>query len=260
MNSRLTVSQIRTLQALVKAPRGLTRAQIAQRGKTSVSAQQLGPAYQEDAWDPKYTTKGGPKSLVQLGLVRALQDGSDGLDTIRYTITPAGKTAATSHFVRDHRDKPQVPAKALDQAVVTTRAPRAYGFEEYSHEDLAAVRALLGPRWHDLDLEDLRRQIVNRRKQGAYMPRTSLPEWYEEYRQTEHWQRTRAKALRLLGGCSINQEHQDGLEVWHRAFADRDGTSVLNRESPEDLIVLCQRCYRRDHKSLPKPPEDQPSS
>ena len=119
------------------------------------------------------------------------------------------------------------------------------------------MRERLPKKHRHLTVDNLRHLIVNRRKQGAYArkPR-SFPSWYVEYRQGDHWKSVEEKALGLLQGCSINPEHAEGVVLYHRCFVDRDGVSVLGRESPEDLLALCPQCFRRNWKFLPQVPDE----
>lgn len=64
---------------------------------------------------------------------------------------------------------------------------------------------------------------------------------YAAYLQSEHWQRTRAKALRRAGNkcqlCAATEE----LHVHHNDY------TRLGGELATDLVVLCSECHRTHH-------------
>jgi len=249
MPAPLTSTQIIFLQALAKAPRGLTVRQLRDKTSLSPSSQSLGPLYVE-------TAEHYPRSLIGQGLVRAEEYQED---ENRFFATPSGIKAARIYTAR-HRlnNKSFIPPKILDPAVVKIKATKSYGLELFTDDDVAEVRALLGPKYKSVPIDDLRWRIVNRRKQGAYMKKVEIPAWYRAYRNSQHFKKIREKSLRLFGGCHLDQQHQEGLDVYHRTWIDRDGESILGRESHEDIVVLCASCYRRDRKALAEIPLEKP--
>ena len=61
---------------------------------------------------------------------------------------------------------------------------------------------------------------------------------YGEYLQTEHWQETRAAALKRAGGrCALCPRENAPLQVHHRTY------ERLGEELQEDLVVLCDECH-----------------
>jgi len=68
---------------------------------------------------------------------------------------------------------------------------------------------------------------------------------YQEYLQTEHWKRTRHKAIvsagyicESCGNCAGGKP----LQVHHLAY------KRLGRVKPRDLRVLCGECHRKEHR------------
>lgn len=67
---------------------------------------------------------------------------------------------------------------------------------------------------------------------------------YRDYLRTNHWHRVRALALeRARDRCALCPATRR-LQVHHRSYA-RKGF-----EQPEDLIVLCERCHDRHHRTV----------
>lgn len=64
---------------------------------------------------------------------------------------------------------------------------------------------------------------------------------YADYLRTEHWQQTRAKALKRAGHkcqlCAASSQ----LEVHHNTY------ERLGGEKPTDLVVLCRNCHKAHH-------------
>ncbi len=76
-----------------------------------------------------------------------------------------------------------------------------------------------------------------------------IPQDYDAYLKTEHWQKMRTLALdRALQRCQVCNS-PDALDVHHRTY-DR-----LGHELPEDLTVLCGRCHTLFHKQAKPAPE-----
>ena len=68
---------------------------------------------------------------------------------------------------------------------------------------------------------------------------------YEDYLKTDHWQRTRRRAIQRQGGQCQLCRSTENLVVHHLSY-ERKG-----QELPSDLEVLCARCHRRIHGRLP---------
>lgn len=61
---------------------------------------------------------------------------------------------------------------------------------------------------------------------------------YRKYCTSEHWQKIREAAIWIADGkCSICGNSSHPLIVHHSNY------SRLNRERPEDLVVLCKGCH-----------------
>lgn len=69
---------------------------------------------------------------------------------------------------------------------------------------------------------------------------------YREYLRSPEWRAIRAEKLRQAGNQCALCPNTKRLEVHHRTY-DR-----LGKERPDDLIVLCDRCHRRQHAVLAK--------
>jgi DNA-binding PadR family transcriptional regulator len=108
-----------------------------------------------------------PGSLLDHGYVSAERHDVEGRMVTFYRATRAGVKAAQSIRSLARSDR-RVDAAALDPVVIAFRPARTYGIENYTDDDLAEIRAALGPGAADFPLSDLRQLIANRRKQGAY--------------------------------------------------------------------------------------------
>lgn len=68
---------------------------------------------------------------------------------------------------------------------------------------------------------------------------------YEEYIKSDEWKRTRLWALdRADNKCQICS-NKTSLQVHHNEYAR------IGKELPSDLIVLCDKCHKLFHESLP---------
>jgi 5-methylcytosine-specific restriction endonuclease McrA len=72
---------------------------------------------------------------------------------------------------------------------------------------------------------------------------------YEEYLQTNHWQRMRYCAQWMADFRCQLCGALENLQVHHSTYRR------LGNERPEDLIVLCRRCHSTHHHSLETRPE-----
>lgn len=247
MKARLTASQVLLLQALAEAPQGMTSGELEKKTGVRPGTQSLGPIYQE-------TLDKHPNSLYGRKMVTAMRWAED--QDVIFKITVKGRETAQTFSAKRHLSPNSgVPPKLLDPAVIAVRATKTYGLELFTENDLQQVLDLLPKKYHQIPLNDLRQRIVNRRKQGAFTQEKEVPEWYRTYRKTAAFRQTRTKALAFYHGCAFDTSHPNGLEVYHRAFYDADGNPILNQERPEDLIVLCSQCWRRNRKYLCSIPE-----
>ena len=97
-------------------------------------------------------------------------------ERVRWYITKEGVKIATGYKGRKIGPKRKVPNTILDPVVMKFKDTRAYGLEQYTENDLQALREALPDEYHDVgvvrppdgSLSDLHNQILARRKQGAY--------------------------------------------------------------------------------------------
>lgn len=65
---------------------------------------------------------------------------------------------------------------------------------------------------------------------------------YSEYLKSEHWQKTRKRALsRAKYKCQLCGNKNEKLNVHHNTYEN------LGNEKNEDLIVLCESCHSKFH-------------
>lgn len=163
MASQLNASQVLILQTLAKHRTGtMTRAQIEEKSGATLSAGNLGPVYKEtlDAGNGEYA-----ESLYGLGMVRPEQSEDEG---VVWTITAKGRKAALGVKAKSRGTTVKVDADALDTVVKKFRTTRTYGMELYTEDDLKEIRSQLPKEFSSVEIDDLRLQICNRRKQGAF--------------------------------------------------------------------------------------------
>lgn len=176
----LNASQVHILQALANGP--LTRAglQSIVGNGVSLSADNLGPVT-----DDPLDRGSNPDSLRARGLVdvRTYED-----EPAMFFATPEGKKWAARTSARSRMGLDQkIDNKFLDTAVLEVRKDKTYGLELYTAEDIQRVRELactaeidslntpdlsavedIIQRYANIDDENIRLQMTNRRKQGAY--------------------------------------------------------------------------------------------
>jgi len=69
---------------------------------------------------------------------------------------------------------------------------------------------------------------------------------YKIYLKTDGWQRKRLDAIENARGvCEICGSGVD-IQVHHKTYERR------GEELPEDLIVLCEQCHKKEHGLLPE--------
>lgn len=164
---KVSERQVKILKLILKAgSQGLTRHEIKTATKIPDLMRDLGPLYKDEA--PRYDTKYGHRNLVSLCYVEPVEEITTEGTTVYYRLTPIGKKAAEYYEIRDRGKYVKVPADILNNAVKGIRSNRVYGIERFTSDDLDAVRMSLPSQYVMIPLEDLRQQIVNQRKQGAY--------------------------------------------------------------------------------------------
>lgn len=160
MLAELNASQVLILQTLVRFPRGLSTKSLALKSGAAVNSGNIGPVF-------RAALGNYPDCLYARKYV--LPEKSDEEDgTIIWKITPAGKAVSNKYKIMPARSAIQVPARILDEAAKAFMATRTYGLDVYTDDDLSEIRASLDEEYHDIPLDDLKQQIVNRRKQGAF--------------------------------------------------------------------------------------------
>lgn len=156
----LSQTQVLILRCLAKqlpGMPGLTGAQIEKKSGISASVGNMG------------VSKAGviPGSLYAGGYITAEQHDFEGRMTLVYKITFKGRKAAEEMRVRDARVI-KIDKNVLDQVVKKFRPTRTYGIDNYTDADLEEIKGMLNGLAGSIALDDLRSQIANRRKQGAY--------------------------------------------------------------------------------------------
>lgn len=157
MLAPINSSQVLILQTLAKHPDGLTTAEVAKKSGMTPNAGNIGPVFDE-------VLKNYPESLHARKLVK-VEKHEDG---IRWRITKAGEKIAPTVKARKRADSLRVPPEVLNPAYLTFAKTRTYGIESYSTADLVELRGTLGEDYAEMNLEDLREQVTNQRKRGAY--------------------------------------------------------------------------------------------
>lgn len=73
-------------------------------------------------------------------------------------------------------------------------------------------------------------------------------EKYEEYLQSEHWNKYRTIRIALTPYCQFCGG-KENLEVHHLRYYDDRGRSILGSEEYRDSMVLCHSCHMRFHST-----------
>lgn len=241
----MSPTQVKILHALNKG-NPLSRSELEQAVGTTIGTETIGPIYAEDIYNH-------PDSLCGMGYVTPYND-EDGL---RWYITAEGAKVASRMRTRKATSA-VVPGDILDPVVIAFRPTRTYGIELYTEDDIKVVRSRLPHIYSGVSLDDLRQQIVNRRKMGKYKTVVSVPEWYIIYRQGQHWTAL-VEEMTEHNGCVINPAHKDNVSVYHRRWY-RGGESVINQETPKDLVILCEHCRKKLAGNLPEVPDKMPQT
>lgn len=240
----LTNSQVTILKVLMRNPNGLTREDLAHKSSVVCDNNVLGPVYEE-------TLKSYPESLIGFGLVKVTKIAPDA--PTLFQITETGEHYATNYSMRKRGQKDKVTPAALDAVVIKLRPTIPYGFELWTEDDLKKVRNELPEDEREVSLPSLKLQIMNRRKQGAYADNALpvWPNWYQDYRMESEFRMFAVKVLeRYDNACTLNPEHTEDVKVYHRKLVDKQGESLLGRESINCGIALCAKCYKRQAKFM----------
>lgn len=246
----LTNSQVMILKTLARNSNGLTREDLAEKSGVVCDTDVLGPVLREQIMYHE-------DSLVAYGLVQAVKESHES-PTV-FVLTIEGEEASERYSGRKTGAKLKVDHKALDQAVLSIRNLKAYGLELFTDDDVKEVREMLPEEFQAVTLTDLKQQIVNRRKQGAYKTdRTKEPSWYVEYRRSPEFRLFSSKVIEFYGGCALDPNHNDLIEVYHRQLTDREGKSILGQERVKDGLALCNGCRRRAGRFICQLPEESP--
>lgn len=166
----LTAAQIRILQVLRDANGPVTRSALVQAAGASNVTEVLG--YTLDTLGREEVDQ-SPGSLMALHYVHEEKytDVDSGRQERTYELTGEGKSAVDAYKVAPRRLAHQRVEKGiLDECVLRMRPTRSYGIECWTTDDLTELRDMLGDGYEDIDLIDLRKQVENRRKQGAFAP------------------------------------------------------------------------------------------
>lgn len=250
----LSPSQVHILQAM-RPKRGdddppeLTRAEVERKAGVGAGIDVLGPAYRE-------TVEKHPDSLVGRGLVQSTYDIDE--SKVRYYLTARGLKYSTEFVTRKTgvEEDDRIPRRVLVAAVRPVKATRTYGIENYTEADLKEIRDALPEQYRHVGLEVIRQQAWNARKQGAFKEEFKFPEWYEEYREGEHWSKLEAQ---LTSECAVNPEHDaDTVGLFHRLLVRGSGEVVLLDEKKYEVIALCDKCWNRCRKFMVAIPADMP--
>lgn len=165
-NTVINPSQTFILQALAKASDGLTKAEIEKKTGVSASTGNLGPVDLHGNLSAREQYK---DSLRSLGYIKVhLEETADG-EIARYHITSKGRKLAESCVAKRRvKEENKIPPYILDKAVLAIRSTRVYGLEDYTDADIKEIRESAGEQYASISVDDIRRQIVNRRKVGAF--------------------------------------------------------------------------------------------
>lgn len=171
----LRKSQLRILQALDRADGALTKADILAEIREELPDASDNTGYLSAALGSfdKDVTKNieervGFPSLMTLGLVKGIEREFAQGNASEFLLTAAGKKAAATYHDRKPAQALRVENKVLDKAVKEWKSTHIYGLDALTDDDLVEIKKALGAGHKGLALDDLRQQIVNRRKQGAY--------------------------------------------------------------------------------------------
>lgn len=154
----LSGSQVIILNILAKSSVALTADTIAMLGKVPVNTQTIGPVFGENI-------SNSPDSLRGRGLVVCEKDEEG---EVTWSITTKGREIGLTMKGNRIGSETRVPNEIIDPVAIRFKKLRSYPFEEYTTEDMTAMRAALPKQYHTVPLDELRRQAQARRKQGIF--------------------------------------------------------------------------------------------
>lgn len=70
---------------------------------------------------------------------------------------------------------------------------------------------------------------------------------YQNYLKTFHWMSTKTKIYRKHKKCYFCGSKKK-LNIHHCSYIDKNGKSILFKETGNNLIVLCNKCHTEWHK------------
>lgn len=256
----MTGSQVKALKMMLEHPEGMSKSDMT-RSRAVGSAdfnEMVGPVHASDCgeWDVTY----GRRSLVSMGLVECVMADKDGDFQPVFRLTHAGQEMARS-VVSLESVPNKIPKEILDPVVIAEMAKHTYGLDNYTDDDLEAIRRQLPDTYRDIPLRpDLYILITRRRKQGAYSKKRKWvwPDWYVAYRQSDHF-KSLARTCQTRWGykCVLNSAHCGrDIEVYHRHLGS--GCSSLWAEKDDHVIPLCSRCLTANRVRLPALPDECP--
>lgn len=253
----VTPHQVAILRALEPyMEEGLTKGQIQNIAKVPCTMDNLGPANLE-------TVKNHPKCLWARGYVSAIsvQEGIRAVTV--YRITDEGiKVVRSIRTKRYSTFYGRIPDEVLDPVVIAYTRTATYGHDNFKEKDIERIKQKLPKEYWVIPWEEVKAQIVGRRKAGAYKKEHPLPEWYTNYRMTTEFLDKQEECLEKYNGkCIINQEHEGDILAYHTRLTTEDGRSIIDNERVDlnDLIPLCESCAMRLRVSLVKFPEKEPT-
>lgn len=252
---KLTPAQIRILKAL--EGEACNRERLEEKAGFTLNPNNLGYLTAKPLGSS--SSINDSESLIGQGLVAAKIDIDR--DCVMLSLTKNGQKAAQSYSTNARiSKKDRIPSGILDPAVLKIKPLRAYGFEQYTPDDLQLVRTACGKAYAHVSNDSLQRQMQTRRKIGAYAPPfdPKYPEWFVEHLAEPNMRKLRETILRNLGGCSLNDEHEvddeSDLSLVYRRFIDKNGESIIRSETAADVLLLCPECLKRSWLSLPSVP------
>lgn len=258
----VTPNQLQMLKILdLYGEDGLSRSELAERAKVACTQTALGPSYVE-------TLGSWPESLWAQGYVTANDQLVDNKRITIFYITEEGREVLGSLKTKRYSTfRGRVSPRVLNPIVIEYSKNLTYGHDKYGDKDLNIIRGLLPEKYHHINNEDLKSQIIAQRKCGAYKKELPLfPDWVGEYRQTPEFLDKQRECLdRWNGECAINDKHTEGVLAYHRRLMIRAETeleerTIIDNERVDlnDLIPLCIDCARRVRVSLVKFTEEHP--
>lgn len=73
---------------------------------------------------------------------------------------------------------------------------------------------------------------------------------YDAYMKSAHWREMRKKTVAkhpYCASCGCKYSKNNPLHVHHLTYYDKHGKSILYREKPKHLKVLCRDCHMKLH-------------